>query len=99
MKKTRIDRRIVEVIDQDEFVRRTNLSPDTSKILAEDTAIQAPNGLVYPVVKQYSDNVMGVYDAGPMIVYSTPEDCKNDPQYQSENIIDFDNISSLKELS
>ena len=97
MKKTRIDRRIVEVIDQDEFVRRTNLSPDTSKILAEDTAIQAPNGLVYPVVKQYSDNVMGVYDAGPMIVYSTPEDCKNDPQYQSENIIDFDNISSLKE--
>ena len=97
MKKTKIDRRIVDVIDQDEFVRRTTLTPEMAKILAEDTAVQAPNDLVYPVLKQYSENVMGVYDAGPVLIYSTPDEYKNDPQYQSKNIIDFDNVSSLKE--
>lgn len=97
MKKAKIGRRIVDVIDQDEFIRRTTLDPESSKQMVEDTAVQAPNGMVYPVTKQYSPDVPGVTDAGPMLLYSTPDSMKQDPEYQRENIIDFDNVSSLRE--
>ena len=97
MKKAKIDRRIVDVIDQEEFVRRSVINPQATKELSEDTAVQAPNGYVYPVMKQYTDSTPGVYDAGPMLLYNTPEDMKEDPQYHEDNIIDFENVSSLKE--
>lgn len=97
MKKIKINKRILEVIDQDEFIRRSKLSPETIQDMAEDTAVQAPNGMVYPITKQYSDQVPGVYNAGPMLLYSTPDSMKQDPQYQASNIIDFENVSSLQE--
>lgn len=97
MKKAKIGRRIMDVIDQQEFIRRTTANPEATKDLADDTAVQAPNGMIYPIQKQYSAAIPGVYDAGPMLIYNTPDSMKDDPQYQSENIIDFENVSSLKE--
>jgi ribosomal protein S17E len=97
MKKARIGRRIMDVIDQDEFIRRSNTNPEIVKELAEDTAVQAPNGMIYPIQKQHTTAIPGVYDAGPMLLYNTPESMKTDPQYQADNIIDFENVSSLKE--
>lgn len=97
MKKAKIGRRIVDVIDQEEFIRRTTLDPESTKQMVDDTAVQAPNGMLYPVTRQYSPDVPGVTDAGPMLLYSTPDSMKKDSEYQKENIIDFDNVSSLKE--
>lgn len=97
MKKIKIGKRILEVIDQDEFIRRSQLDPEAAKEMAEDTAVQAPNGLIYPVTNQYSEQVPGVYNNGPMLLYSTPEEMKTDPEYQPSNIIDFENVSSLRE--
>ena len=97
MKKAKIGRRIMDVIDQEEFIRRSELNPEAVKELAEDTAVQAPNGMLYPVQKQFSEAIPGVYDAGPMLIYNTPDSMKTDPQYQKENIIDFENVNSLQE--
>ena len=97
MKKAKIGRRIVDVIDQEEFIRRTTLDPESTKQMVDDTAVQAPNGMLYPVTRQYSPDVPGVTDAGPMLLYSTPESMKTDPQYQKENILDFENVTSLRE--
>lgn len=97
MKKIKIDRRILDVVDQDEFVRRSIANPETTKELADDTAVQAPNGLVYPVNRQYSPTVPGVTDCGPMLLYSTPDEMLEDPQYKPENVIDFENVGSLQE--
>lgn len=97
MKKAKIDRRILDVVDQDEFVRRTIANPEVARELADDTAVQAPNGMVYPVTRQYSPEVPGVTDVGPMLLYSTPDGMQDDPQYQDSNIIDFENVGSLQE--
>lgn len=97
MKKAKIGRRILDVIDQEEYIRRSNINPQAAKDLSDDTAVLAPNGMVYPVQRNFTDAMPGVYDAGPMIIYNTTEEMKNDPQYQQENIIDFENVSSLKE--
>lgn len=97
MKKIKIGRRILEVISQEEYIRRTQLNPENANTLAEDTAVQAPNGMVYPITNSYSKVVPGVYDMGPMLIYTTPEEMKQDSQYQSDNIIDFENVTSLRE--
>lgn len=92
-----MDRRIVDVIDQDEFIRRCELDKDAVKSMSEDTAVEGPNSRIYPVTKQYTKDSPCAYDAGPMILYNMPKSCENDEQYQQKNAIDFDNVSSLKE--
>lgn len=97
MKKAKIGRRILDVIDQEEYIRRITYDPQSVELMAEDTAVQAPNGMIYPVNKNYSSVVPGVYDAGQMIFYTTPEEMKTDPQYQKENIIDFENVENIQQ--
>ena len=97
MKKIKIDRRILDVVDQQEFIRRSIANPEATKSLADDTAVEAPNGKVYPVTRQYSPNVPGVTDCGPMLLYSTPDEMNDDPQYNNENIINFENSESLQD--
>lgn len=97
MKKAVVDRRIVDVIDQDEFIRRSKLDPESIKLMSEDTAVEGPNGKIYPVTKQYSSDSPCAYDAGPMILYNMPEEYKNNEQYQQKNVINFEDVSSLKE--
>lgn len=97
MKKIVLDRRILEVIDQEEYVRRTILNPDSKQLMIEDTAILAPNGMIYPINRVYTEEVPGVYDAGPMLLYNTPEGMEDNPDYQQDKVIDFENVGNLQE--
>lgn len=96
MKKAKIGRRILDVIDEDEFIRRSSLNPDIVSSLAEDTAVEK-EGYIYPVSKQYSKDVTGVIDMGQVLLYSMPEESKEEDEYKVENAIDFDNVKSLQE--
>ena len=97
MKKIVLDRRILEVIDQEEYDRRTILNPDSKNLMAEDTAVLAPNGMIYPVNRVYTEEIPGVYDAGPLLLYTTPEGMEENPDYQQDKIIDFENVGNLQE--
>ena len=97
MKKAVMGRRIVDVIDQDEFIRRTKLDPESIKLMCEDTAVEGPNNKIYPVTKQYSPDSPCAYDAGPMVLYNMPEVYENLGHYQQENVINFEDVSSLRE--
>ena len=96
MKKAKIGRRILDVIDENEFIRRSSLNPDIVTSLAEDTAIEK-DGHVYPVTKQYSKDVTGVTDVGKVLLYSLTEQDKDADEYKVENVIDFENVKSLQE--
>lgn len=96
MKKAKIGRRILDVIDESEFIRRSSLNPDIVASLAEDTAIEK-DGHVYPVTKQYSKDVTGVTDLGKVLLYSLTEQDKNADEYKVDNVIDFENVKSLQE--
>lgn len=96
MKKAKIGRRILDVIDESEFIRRSSLNPDIVASLAEDTAIEK-DGHVYPVTKQYSKDVTGVTDLGKILLYSLTEQDKSADEYKVENVIDFENVKSLQE--
>ena len=96
MKKAKIGRRILDVIDESEFIRRSSLNPDIVASLAEDTAIEK-DGHVYPVTKQYSKDVTGVTDVGKVLLYSLAEQDKDADEYKVENVIDFENVKSLQE--
>ena len=96
MKKAKIGRRILDVIDESEFIRRSSLNPDIVASLAEDTAIEK-DGHVYPVTKQYSKDVTGVTDLGKVLLYSLTEQNKSADEYKVENVIDFENVKSLQE--
>ena len=96
MKKAKIGRRILDVIDESEFIRRSSLNPDIVASLAEDTAIEK-DGHVYPVTKQYSKDVTGVTDLGKVLLYSLTDQDKSADEYKVENVIDFENVKSLQE--
>lgn len=96
MKKAKIGRRILDVIDESEFIRRSSLNPDIVASLAEDTAIEK-DGHVYPVTKQYSKDVTGVTDLGKVLLYSLTDQNKSADEYKVENVIDFENVKSLQE--
>ena len=83
MKKMRIGKRILDVIDQEEFIRKSEYNPEAVKELAEDTAV-VKDEIVYPVMTKFSRDVVGVYDAGPLLIYS-------------KDIIDFDNVENLRD--
>ena len=95
MKKMRIGKRILDVIDQEEFIRKSEYNPEAVKELAEDTAV-VKDEIVYPVMTKFSRDVVGVYDAGPLLIYSKPEDIDLS-QYNSKDIIDFDNVENLRD--
>jgi hypothetical protein len=96
MKKTKIGRRMLDVVNEQEYIRRTTMNPSATADLAEDTAIEK-DGYVYPVTKQYSPIVPGVTDVGPVLLYSHPEEMNDDPEYDSKNTIDFSNVKNLQE--
>ena len=95
MKKMRIGKRILDVIDQEEFIRKSEYNPEAVKELAEDTAV-VKDEIVYPVMTKFSRDVVGVYDAGPLLIYSKPDDIDLS-QYNSKDIIDFDNVENLRD--
>lgn len=95
MKKMRIGKRILDVIDQEEFIRKSEYNPEAVKELAEDTAV-VKDEIVYPVMTKFSRDIVGVYDAGPLLIYSKPEDIDLS-QYNSKDIIDFDNVENLRD--
>lgn len=96
MKKIINKRRILDVIDENEYHRRVSYNKENKNIMAEDTAIEK-NDYVYPINNQFTKEVPGVYDAGPVLVYTRPNESNNDSGYNPKNIIDFNNVSSLKQ--
>lgn len=96
MKKIKMGRTIRDVISHEEYIRRVNLNPDLMNELADDTAIEM-DGHVYPINRQYSPNVVGMWDGGQVMVYTSPQEYINDPDYDAKNIIDFENVSSLRD--
>lgn len=97
MKKARIDRRIVDVIDEEEFIRRSQLDDENSRLMTEDTAVLGPHDKIYPITRQYSQEVPSAYDVGPMIMYNIPQHYMNDPQYDKQQLIDFEDVKSLQD--
>lgn len=95
MKKMKIGKRILDVMDQDDFIRRSILNPQISKDLADDTAVVSGD-TVYPVNTKFTRDMVNVYDAGPVLVYSNPEDV-NHEDYDAKNIIDFENVKNLRD--
>lgn len=96
MKKIKMGKTIRDVISHDEYIRRSNMNPQLSNELADDTAVEM-NGHVYPINRQYSPNTVGLWDGGQVLVYSRPEDQISLPDYDARNIIDFENVGSLRE--
>lgn len=96
MKKIKMGKTIRDVISHDEYIRRVNLNPQLMNDLADDTAIEM-DGHVYPINRQYSPNVVGMWDGGQVMLYSSPEEHIHEPDYDARNIIDFENVSSLSE--
>lgn len=96
MKKIKMGKTIRDVISHDEYIRRSNMNPQLSNELADDTAVEM-DGHVYPINRQYSPNTVGLWDGGQVLVYSRPEDQINLPDYDARNIIDFENVGSLRE--
>lgn len=96
MKKVKIGKSIKDVIDEQEYLRRLELNKDLVDSLSNDTAVEK-DGKLYPVNKQYSDSVPNVYNAGPVLVYTMPDEYKNNEDYSTNNIIDFDNIRGLQD--
>lgn len=95
MKKMKIGKRILDVMDQDDFIRRSILNPQISKDLTDDTAVVS-GATVYPVNTKFTRDMVNVYDAGPVLVYSNPEDV-NHEDYDAKNIIDFENVENLRD--
>lgn len=96
MKKIKMGKTIRDVISHDEYIRRSNMNPQLSNELVDDTAVEM-DGHVYPINRQYSPNTVGLWDGGQVLVYSRPEDQINLPDYDARNIIDFENVGSLRE--
>lgn len=96
MKKMKIGKTIRDVISEDEYIRKLGLNNEMNGMLAEDTAVEN-NGFVYPVNKQYTPDVVGVTNVGPVLIYSRPEEQIHQPDYDANNIIDFENVKNLKE--
>ena len=96
MKKIKMGRTIRDVISHEEYIRRVNLNPGLMNELADDTAIEM-DGHVYPINRQYSPNVVGMWDGGQVMVYTSPQESINDPDYDAKNIIDFENVSCLRD--
>ena len=94
MKKISIGRKIYDVIDEKEYIRRVQYDRQMADDLAPDTAVDPGDGYVYPVVNKYSENNMGMTDCGPVLLYSNPENFPNKEEYKTENIIDFEKPQS-----
>ena len=61
MRKSRIGKKIYDVVTPEEYIEADKANPEASQNLMDDTAIM-DNGYVYPLNKQYSKNNPGVTD-------------------------------------
>jgi hypothetical protein len=91
IKKITLGRKMMEVIDEEEYRRRSRFD----NLLFDDSCIEM-NGMVYPVQKKFDPTVPGVYDVGPCLKYVKPTE--NADQYRSENITDFGKPQNFKDL-
>jgi hypothetical protein len=87
MKKIIIGKKIMEVISQDEYLRRREL-PEP---LFEDTCVEN-DGMVYPILKRCDGNP-GLTDFGDILKYTKP--VVNKENYRSDKIIDFSDCKDL----
>lgn len=96
MRKSRIGKKIYDVVTPEEYIEADKANPEASQNLMDDTAIM-DNGYVYPLNKQYSKNNPGVTDCGPMLVFSHPDSMNADGDYKADHIIDFNDVNGIRD--
>lgn len=102
MKKILIHKNILDVLPEDEYIRRSVMSSETNKDLADETAIEK-DGYVYPVIIPTQNmkevpKVVGVVDCGPCLIYNKPDNIEDKNNYSANKIIDFENTKNLKDM-
>ena len=97
MKKALLGKKMYDVIDEQEYLRRVNLNPNARKTLIEDTAI-IKGDTIFPLLPNMPETAVGMYHCGPVLMYTKPQD-SNDTTYSSSHLIDFENnIGGLREI-
>ena len=90
MEKSKIGDRIYDVITQEEY------NQNKESLNLTFTAIKDKESqMVYPI-RGKNDDRPGIYMNGLINIIKDPED--GDPEYSIDNIINFDNAKSLKEV-
>lgn len=89
IKKAKIDDKIVDVVSFESYVQnKTSYPPNYTAVEFEDVILP---------IRRRSDTRPGVYNHGPMTHIIKPIEEEHE-DYSIVNMIDFDNISSIKEV-
>ena len=86
IKKAKIENKMYDVVSFEEYV-------NTKEGLPQNTAIEE-NGVLYPL-RNKTDTAPGYYDYGVVGKFVQPTEANGD-KYKADNIINFDNVDSLK---
>lgn len=102
MKKILVQKTILDVMNEDDYIRRSVNSSEINKELAAETAIEK-DGYAYPVIIPASNTketpkVIGVIDYGPCLKYNRPETESDKEMYSINKAIDFDNTKNLQDM-
>lgn len=92
VKKARIGDAIYDVVSTTEYLRAPQVYRD------QNTAIIGGDGYIYPVRPNMSDQRPGFFDCGPMYYFRPPLTKTDCAMYDSSNIIDFSQASSIKDV-
>jgi len=98
MKKMLIDKQLYTVLSMDEFRERKQVNPEAFKEISNEFAVEY-NGYVYPIIPREA-SMVGVKDdiKSPVIRFNKPTTEDDKEVYNSKNIIDFDNASTLQDM-
>lgn len=86
-----IGSKFYDVVSQEEYTNNKNLySGGSTAIHIDDT--------VYPIRNRYEEGIVGAYDRGAVIKYVPPTTEEEQSIYDSSKVIDFNNVSDIKEI-
>lgn len=102
MKKILLHKTILDVLPEDEYIRRSIMSEEITKDLSNETAIEK-DGYIYPVIiptqsMKEIPKVIGAIDCGPCLIYNKPQTEEDKQLYNSNRAIDFENTKNLKDM-
>lgn len=90
IKKVKINNKIMDAVQYDDLCQNPTLYPiGYSAVVVED--------MVLPL-RGKNDSRPGVYNRGPMYKFIMPVSQEDKQEYSTTNLIDFDNVSSIKDV-
>lgn len=94
IRKTTIGKRVLDVMTETEYTQKTQKEGP----MFDDTCIEK-NGMLYPIQQRYDGFTPGVFDAGPFLKYTNPQE-SDVAEYSagSDKIIDFSRAKDLRSL-